>query len=276
MHPQKVEVGSWEWIHQEYYSYALDCETVNQRYSHCKKVEGIWGNTPKVFYIHTHTQECTYTITHIYTYTDTEKSTITHANTCSSTITHTHTHTEKCTHKSHTDKHTCTHTITHPPTTTSLPPHTHQFWDSHFLKHKSCSLSFLYLFGHRDDIMLALGTLVKMTESKLFLDVSFPRGLSLGSQHKVKECMGLHLALLRLPEKQSFVWTPWGRAEIKKDDFFIPGSTPGTEAIQNDMTSSLGWTVQKESRRLCMSRMLSIESEDVFKWMSEPESDVKA
>lgn len=88
--------------------------------------------------------------------------------------------------------------------------------------------------------------------------------------------MCLHLALLRLPEKQSFVWTPWGQAEIKKDDFFIPGSTPGTEAIQNDMTSSLGWTVQKESRRLCMSRMLSIESEDVFKLMSEPESDVKA
>jgi hypothetical protein len=35
------------------------------------------------------------------------------------------------------------------------------------------------------------------------------------------------------------------RAEFKEDDFFIPGSTPGTEAVQNYMTSSLAWTILK-------------------------------
>lgn len=33
------------------------------------------------------------------------------------------------------------------------------------------------------------------------------------------------------------------RAEFKEDDFLIPGSTPGTEAVQNYMTSSLAWTI---------------------------------
>lgn len=46
---------------------------------------------------------------------------------------------------------------THHTYTQTTHTHIHQFWDSHFLRHKSCSVSFLYVLGHGDDIMLAPG-----------------------------------------------------------------------------------------------------------------------
>lgn len=58
--------------------------------------------------------------------------------------------------------------------------------------------------------------------------------------------------------------------------FFIPGSTPGTEAVQNYNDIIFGLDHSEVSQPLWMSRMLRIEPEDVLKLMSGPESDVRA
>lgn len=62
---------------------------------------------------------------------------------------------------------------------------------------------------------------VKPMEPGTSVNLSFSSGLRMGTQHKVKGCMCLCLAWLRMPGKLSLVWTPWGLNSRKMTFLFL-------------------------------------------------------